>query len=657
MSMRGDAAAGQTQAGRLLAIETALGRDKLLLIGLEGEEQISRPFSYMATMLSADLDIRPDKLIGSNATAWVMRGDGERAPMNGFVRRFIAGPVGAHGLREYRAELVPWLWFLTCTSDCRIFQNITVPELLKQVFEDFGLVDYSAKGLTGTYPKLEYCVQYRESAFSFVSRWMEEAGLFYFFTHEAGKHTLVLADRNFQFQPAAEGEAIYAGKDDAETSAHVTRWHHAYEFRPGRYAQKDFNFETPSAALLTQEASVLGIPHADGFELYDYPGRYSKMDYGQSLTRARIEEEEAQYHTVEGDSGYASFRAGHRFTLARHDIASEESKAYVLFRVTHKARDTSHLAADAEASSYQNSFVAMPADVRFRAARQTRCPVMQGPQTAMVVGPPGETIHTDKHGRVKLQFHWDREGKRDDRSSCWVRVSQAWAGAGWGGVNIPHVGHEVVVSFLEGDPDRPLVTGRVYNGENAKAVGLPANKTQSAMRDHSGNEIVMEGKGGSQDVRIVAVKDQNITVAHDYNETVKSGNRKIDVLAGTHTETIKGDTSVTVVTGAYAHTVAANKADRVSKGPSTLASTTANIYVDAATNIQLYVGASMLWMDSGGHIHLKATKITLEGSGEIEVMAPKVSVNGSTSVEVTGATVTAQASGTHNIKGALVKIN
>lgn len=705
---RGGSAAGpRLQSGRLLEIETVLGPDVLLLVGLDGEERISRPYSVVATMLSADQNIRPDALIGSNATAWVRRGDGERAPFNGFVRRFTAGPVDAHGLREYRAELVPWLWFLTCTSDCRIFQDVSVPDLLEQVFADCGLTDYSMKGLTGSYPKLDYCVQYRESAFDFVCRWMEEVGLFYFFTHEAGKHTLVVADRNFQFQPAAEGEVIFAGQDTARGGPHVTRWQHAYEFRPGRYAQTDFNFETPSAGLLTRETSVLGIPRADAFEVYDYPGRYAKTDHGQGLTRARIEEEEARYHTVEGDSGHASFRTGHRFTLTRHPIAPEEGKAYVLFRVVHAARDTSHLANPAEPSSYRNNFVALPADVRFRAARQTRCPVVQGPQTAMVVGPPGETIHTDKHGRVKLQFHWDRRGQRDDRSSCWVRVSQAWAGAGWGGVNIPHVGHEVVVSFLEGDPDRPLVTGRVYNAETAKAIGLPANKTQSAMRDHSGNEILMEGKGGVQDVRITAVKDMNVTAANDYNETVKGGNRKIDVLAGTHTETIKGDTSitvttgdysetvkggnrksdvlagthtetikgdtsVTVTTGAYAHTVVANKADRVSQGPSTLASTAANVYVDAATNIQLHVGASMLWMDSGGHIHLKATRITLEGSGEVEVVAPKVSVHGSASVEVTGgriasaadttnevtgATVTTQASGVHNVKGALVKIN
>lgn len=679
MSAPPPAVAERSQADRLLEIETVLGRDKLLLVGLDGEEQISHPFSYTATMLSTDHDIRPDKLIGSNATAWVMRGDGERAPVNGFIRRFTAGPVGAHEMREYRAELVPWLWFLTCTTDCRIFQNVTVPELVRQVFDDFGLVNYSVEGLTGTYPKLEYCVQYRESAFSFVSRWMEEAGLFYFFTHEVGKHTLVLADRNFQFQPAAESDAIYAGKDGTETNSHVTRWQHAYEFRPGRYAQNDFNFETPSATLLTHEASVLGIPHADAFELYEYPGRYAKMDHGQSLTRARIEEEEARYHTVEGDSGYASFRAGHRFTLARHDIPTEEGKTYVLFRVSHRARDTSHLAADVEPSSYRNSFVAMPADVRFRAARKTRCPVMQGPQTAIVVGPPGETIHTDKHGRVKLQFHWDREGKRDDRSSCWVRVSQAWAGGGWGGVNIPHVGHEVVVSFLEGDPDRPLVTGRVYNGENTKAVGLPANKTQSAMRDHSGNEILMEGKKGSQDVRVTAVKDMHETVIND---------REISV-GGTHKEFIKKDTTIAVTEGNYVHSVSTGTAEYHVNGNITetyhdhqftnvnsdvvVKSLYSKIFLEAALAIQLTSGASQITLDKDGNITIVGKTIKILGNDRVTVAGDAVGVQGGNETKIgvgsqstvydkqkvttSGAGISSNAVGEHGITGAIVKIN
>jgi type VI secretion system secreted protein VgrG len=231
----------------------------------------------------------------------------------------------------------------------------------------------------------------------------------------------------------------------------------------------------------------------------------------------------------------------------------------------------------------------------------------------------------------------------------------------------------VVVSFLEGDPDRPLVTGRVYNGENTTAMSLPDNKTQSAIRDHSGNEIVMEGKSGSEDIRINATKDTNVVITHDYNETVKTGDRTIAINSGTHTETIKGDTKVTVVSGSYVHSVAANTADRISKQTSTLISTAANVYVDAATNIQLHVGNSMLWMDSGGHIHLKATRITLEGSANIELMAPTIEAVGKDKVQagvggqtvtcdpakvtVSGSSINSSASGVHEITGGVVKIN
>ncbi|MBV8091945.1 MAG: type VI secretion system tip protein VgrG, partial [Acetobacteraceae bacterium] len=439
-----------TQDGRLIAIDTPLGKDKLLLTELAGEEQISGLFRFRIAMISEDQDINPGSLVGRNVTLWITRRDGERAPINGFVKRFEAGRIVMREFREYHAEIVPWLWFLTRTADCRIFQEITVPDMLKQVFSDFGFRDFETSGLTGTYPKLEYCVQYRETAFDFVSRWMEEVGLFCFFRHEAGRHVLVLGDHNLAFKPAGEAEVRFLQYEPSD----ITSWRHAYEYRSGRYAQKDFNFETPSASLLTQERSVLKLANVQSFEIFDYPGRYQDASYGQSLTRLRIEEEEAAYHTVTGGSVCASFHPGAKFKLARHDVASEVGKSYVLARVVHEASERSYFAEAEEAPTYTNSFVAFPADTRFRPPRVTERPFVHGPQTATVVGPAAEKIYPDKYGRVKLQFHWDRRGKRDEKSSCWVRVAQNWAGAGWGGVYIPHVGHEVVVSFLEGDPDR-----------------------------------------------------------------------------------------------------------------------------------------------------------------------------------------------------------
>ncbi len=326
-------------------------------------------------------------------------------------------------------------------------------------------------------------------------------------------------------------------------------------------------------------------------------------------------------------------------------------------RVRHEATDTSYLDQGTEPSRYDNTFEAIPYDVKFRPLRVTERPFVHGPQTAIVVGPPGEKIFTDKHGRVRVQFHWDRYGKHDDKSSCWIRVSNSWAGRGWGAVNLPHVGHEVVVSFLEGDPDRPLVTGRVYNGENMTAMGMPDNKTQSAMRDHSGNEIVMEGKSGSEDIRVNATKDTNVVVTHDYNETVKTGNRKIDINSGTHTETIKGDTKINVTTGALTIAVAANTATYQSKTTTTMSSTDADVYVQAKTQIALDVGGSHLLMKADGTIILDAKNITIYGSESVSIQGNAIRSFADQKHETKGAITISEGVTTNTVKGGMVMLN
>ena len=492
------AAANWTQDGRLIALETPLGKDKLLLTSLAGEEAISSLFAYELEMLSGDQAIQPESLIGRSVKIVITSEDGKTRPIHGMVAQFRAGPLAGRELRQYSAQVVPWLWYLGQSSDCRIFQNLNVPDIIEQVFKTFGFTDYQLSVARGDYPKLEFCVQYRETALNFVSRLMEEVGIFYFFRHEKERHLLVIADRNVSFNDLPDPQLIYAPGNSQ--SGHVTRWEHIYTFRPGRWSQKDFNFETPSNDLTTTEKTVLKLRNAEAFERFDYPGLYPNKSLGSKVTRRLMEAEEAAYHAVLGASNYPYLDTGGKFTLASHPCEAE-STAYVVRRVRHEATCTSYLN-QGEPSRYDNTFEAIPYDVQFRPLRVTERPFVHGPQTAIVVGPPGEKIFTDKHGRVRVQFHWDRYGKYDDKSSCWIRVSHAWAGGGWGDVNLPHVGHEVIVSFLEGDPDRPLVTGRVYNGENMKAMGMPDNKTQSAIRDHSGNEIVMEGKSGVQDVRV-----------------------------------------------------------------------------------------------------------------------------------------------------------
>src|SRR5215469_7563118 len=527
-----------TREIRLLAIDTPLGKDKLVLTELSGEEEISQPFLFTATMRSEDPDIKPESLIGAKVTMWIKRETAEPVPISGMVRSLSLASVDVRGFREYHAEIVPWLWFLSCTTDSRIFQNLSFPKIIETIFGEYGFTDYDKSGLTGSYQPLDFCVQYRETALAFISRWMEELGIFYFFRHEANRHVMVLADQNRAFKPVVEKDALFGD----HSGSNISHWRHSYQFRSGKYAHKDFAFKTPSQDLTTKELSVLKLQRASAFELYDYPGGYTQKGDGQQLTRVRMEEHEASYHTVTGASICASFFAGGKFTMTRHHVQAEEKQEYVLQRVVHRASDYTYVTANMGPPSYDNSFEAFPSATKFRAASRTRWPVVQGPQTATVVGPG--IIHTDKYGRVKLQFHWDRRGKKDDKSSCWVRVSQNWAGKGWGGVFIPHVGQEVVVSFLEGDPDMPLVTGRVYNGENGKAIGLPANKTQSAIQDHSGNHLLMEGKGGAQEVRLHAVKDMHHTVVNDRTKTV--GNDETTKVGGHRTETVTKNETISI---------------------------------------------------------------------------------------------------------------
>ncbi|MGH7070600.1 MAG: type VI secretion system Vgr family protein [Acetobacteraceae bacterium] len=545
-----------TEDGHPLAIETPLGNDHLLLTSLQGDEGLSRLFAYKIEMVSADHAITPESLIGRNVKILVSAGRQHYRPIHGVIRRFHTGPTTTRNFRVYRAEVVPWLWFLTQTTDCRIFQNLNIPDILSEVFGTFGFTDYEIAASKSNYPKLEFCVQYRETAFNFVSRLMEQAGITYFFRHDEDRHVLVISDRNTTFQDLPNAKLVYAPNN--EQSGEVTAWEHSYEFRSGRWAQTDFDFEAPSKKLVTNQRTLLKLSGADTFERFAYPGGYVEHDHGSALTRTLMETEEAAHHAVRGASRYPPISVGGRFELDGHP--SGPQGRYVIKSVSHDAADPSYFGNADARPYYANSFEAIPYDVPFRPPRTTEKPVVHGPQTAIVVGPPGEKIFTDRYGRVRVQFHWDRYGQRDDKSSCWIRVSQAWAGQGWGNVNLPHVGHEVVVSFLEGDPDHPLITGRVYNGENATTMAMPDHKTQSGIKDHSGNEILMEGKGGSEDVRVHAVKDMNIKVDNDRNHTVVSnetmqiGGHQTQTIDGHRTETVNSGETVTV-NGGRTHTV------------------------------------------------------------------------------------------------------
>lgn len=666
------------QATRLLSLKTPVSGEPLVLRSFAGREELSRLFRFQLDLLSDNTGITAQDLVGKSVTFGIQMPDESHRLFNGFVNRFLAGDEG-EGRRSYRADVVPWLWFLTRTSDCRIFQHKSVPEILEQVFDDLGFKDYDTSRIKGSHLKRDFCVQYRESDFDFVSRLAEEEGIFYFFKHEDGKHTLILADQVGAYTDCLEREVDYP--TDVGSRAiedYVTHWEHQYEFRSGKWAQTDYNFETPKVNLMTNTQSVLKLPGIERYEVYDYPGEYAKVADGNALTRLRIEAEEAGFDTVQGASYCRSFTPGGKFKLRQHRAASEKGKSYVLTAVEHIAHEplAYETGVATDGPEYRNHFLCIPEKVVFRPERQTPRPVIHGLQTAVVVGPPDEEIYPDPFGRVKVQFHWDRVGTKDENSSCWIRVSQTHAGPGFGVMNIPRVGEEVVVSFLEGNPDQPLIVGRVYHADNMPPYGLPGSKTISGMRSktYKGagyNEMIMDDTPGKELVRIHGQYDMDTTVEHDQRLTVK--NDRSNTILGKLSENITNDTEITVLSGPYTHKVAGNTATYFVKGDLTEIyeakqttqvtgpieySSAANIVVSAADEIKLVTGSSSIVMRADGTIVISGKTIEVSGTAETKIGVGNQCVLCDTAqVATSGAAIASSATGKHEITGAVVKIN
>jgi type VI secretion system secreted protein VgrG len=536
-----------TQAERSLSLQTPLGKDVLLLMGFSGAESLSRLFSYQLDLASSNDSIAAKDIVGQKVSWSVSSIDQNPRYFAGIVNRFVAGALNRRKLRSYRAEVVPWTWLLTRTTDCRIFQNQTTPDIIKAVFGLFGFSDYEFE-TKGSFPTREYCVQYRETAFNFISRLMEYEGIYYFFRHENGKHTMVLANATSSYAECPESPVEYSPGSYAAN--HIQKWEHHYEFRSGKWTQTDYNFETPSTSLLTTTGTVIDLPDAPKYEIFDYPGEYVVKGLGDPVTKVRMEEEEANYNVVNAASQCCTFTPGGKFTLEGHDVDAENGD-YVITSIRHAATETSY-GSTANGTSYNNTFACIPASVVFRPTRATPKPMVQGVQTAVVTGPGGAEIYVDKYGRVKVQFFWDRQGKKDDKSSCWIRVAEQWGGKNWGFVCNPRIGQEVIVDFLEGDPDRPLITGRVYNAEQMPPYDLPGNMTQSGIKSRSSkggspanyNELRFEDLKGSELITLHAEKDQSIEVEH--NETHWVGNDRVKNIDHDETTHVKHDRTETV---------------------------------------------------------------------------------------------------------------
>lgn len=539
-----------TQQDRFLRVAVeAHGEEDFLLVSFAGTEAISRLFSYQLEVLSEKEDVAAGDVIGKKIAWSVQHGGDQHRHFKGYISRFTVGGRGLYDRFSYRVEVVPWLWFLRCTANCRIFQNQSVPDIVNAIFKELGFADHDKLAdLKRPHPPREYCVQYRETAFNFISRLLEDEGIFYYFNHEPGKPGLIFGDDPGAYTDFPENQVHLSS--DTQPQDHISEWEHQFEFCSGKYTHTDYNFETPATALLaSEETLVTDVPQSAKYELFDYPGGYLVTANGATRAKLRMEEDEAPYHTVRGAGNCVTFTTGGKFQI--EDVEAEKGKTYVLTSVRHAGSDTS-AGNNPGSSDYSNTFVCIPATVAYRPPRLTPKPVVHGTQTAVVVGPSGEEIYTDKYGRIKVQFFWDRLGKVDEKSSCFVRVATPWAGKQWGMIHIPRMGQEVVVDFLEGDPDRPLVIGSVYNANQMPPYGLPGNKTQSGIKSRSSlggspanfNEIRFEDKKGSEMVTVHAEKDQEIGVEHDESHWV--GNDRTKTIDHDETSHIKHDRTETV---------------------------------------------------------------------------------------------------------------
>jgi type VI secretion system secreted protein VgrG len=536
-----------TQSGRHIGIETPLGEDALLLRGFTARAQISGVTAFELDLVSEDDAIAFADIVGKNVTIRMNVKDGGKRYWNGFITQFAQVSTLEVQFAEYTATMVTWPWFLKRTSDCRIFQKKTVPDIINEIFEDLGFTDIEDR-LSGGYRTWDYCVQYNETDFDFVSRLMEQEGIYYYFSHEQGSHKLVLCDSSSKHD-SVEGydEILFRPSvTSSEVQERIDRWKVETRVQSGKYAFTDYNFSKPKTSLMVTQDDVKGHDKAD-FEIYEYPGQFGEGGDGNRYSRIRMEEL-AQPHELCNGEGFArGIHPGCLFTLVDHP-RSDQNREYLVLEASYDVKAEGYETADGPTEDqFRCVFTAMPSVVQYRPPRVTPKPRVYGTIPAIVVGPAGDEIYTDENGRVKVQFYWDREGADDENSSCWLRVSQPWAGQNWGAVFLPRIGHEVLVSFMAGDPDQPVVTGRVYNADNMPPYELPANKTQSGIKSRSSlggspdnfNEFRFEDKKGSELVYMHA--ERNLATIVEVNEARSVGNDRATKIGRDDTTEIDRD--------------------------------------------------------------------------------------------------------------------
>lgn len=611
-------------------------------------EQLGQPFEC-ELHLRSDTDVDFDRILGEEVTVAFGTDESERH-LHGYVCTFeqVPGDLRQAG---YRAVVRPFLWFLTRSSNCRIFQEQSVPDIVKSVLKDHGFSDVTDR-LSGDYRKREFCVQYGESDLDFISRLTAEEGIYFYFAHGENRHDLVLADDQSSHSEVGGSETIpYFGPGDSNRRDrdHIYGLRASRSVQPGAVVFKAYDFTRPKADLLVRREAPK--QHAHGtYERYEYADHYRERGDGEHYVARRMEELAAEHDRVHLDGNIHALGAGDLFTLEGHP-REDQNRKYLIVAASYALT----LDPGAGADPFSSHLEVMPAAEPFRAACVTRRGHMPGPQTAIVVGKSGEEHWVDEYGRVKVQFQWDRDGQSNENSSCWVRVSQPWAGGGFGAFQMPRVGEEVIVDFLGGDPDYPIIIGRVYNKDNAFPYELPGEQTKSGIKTRSTkkgtaenfNELRFEDKKDAEEIYFHAEKDFNRVVEN--NDTLKvgfdkkdPGDQTVEVYnhqnvtvgegskSGSQTVTISKDRTTTIKTG--------NDSLEVAQGNQTTAVKVGKAETTAMQSIEFKVGGNSIKIDQAG-VTVKGIKISVEGSAMVEIKGAMTKVNGDGMVIVQGGIV------------------
>lgn len=636
---------------RTVQVHTVLNAEQLKFRAMRGQEGLSQLFEFGVDMVSPSFNLDLKKLLGTSLTL-ELQDEGASRFLNGTVVRFElvgrANETGRHYV--YRALVQPWLWYLTRTTDCRIFQNKSVPDVLDEVLGKYGF-EYE-KRLSGSYRPWEYCVQYQESDFAFVCRLMEHEGIAYHFEHRSGSHLLVLADDIGGYSTLPGHASIaYRPRDRVVNAMEpcIDQWRISEQITSGRVMLDDFDFRKSRASLQSVQQDPKGHDHSS-YEVYEWLGGYSENDQGDSYAKIRLQELQCAHELATGHTNVAGMAPGYLFQMT-HCPREADNREYLVTQTRYDLQEPEYATGGTAESVCEFDFTVLPSSVPYRPARKTPKPRTSGPQTATVVGP--EEIWTDRFGRVKLQFRWDRYGQSDENSSCWVRVSSNWAGANYGTMHMPRVGQEVIVDFIGGEPDRPIITGRVYNNDQMPPWELPANATASGILTRSStggaanqaNMLRFEDRSGAEQILLHAERNLDVEVEADETHTTggtrttlvkghesatyQSGETR-DITAGAKETITGGDTRD--VTGGFSETVSGGVTQTISGGKKRTLSGGLTDTISGGVNLAITGGFH-------GTIDGREIRFVSGGRNDTIDTSNTVLVNGPSNTTVTGPTV------------------